>query len=255
MRKWLCPDPEWPAAVFGSSLYIGGPGSSFCGYCGDTGDGGQSSAALVLHFRHACIDLLQEFQKLCYLGIYLTEGVCGTANGLVLIRYNTFGLSGNLRSFVSGNLNLFDDPGDLTGGVQGLIRQLLDLLSDHCEASSGFSGSGSFNGSVKGQKVGLLGNLVNSFGNGTDGFGFSFSLPMVSTMLEVICMVEEVFSFRCSTDSIPVWIAAVVPVASALIWSECEDTLPMVSDRESICCRQSSELSSSFSIPWRISPT
>jgi len=84
---------------------------------------------------------------------------------------------------------------------------------------------------------------------------FSFSLPMVSTMLEVICMVEEVFSFRCSTDSIPVWIAAVVPVASALIWSECEDTLPMVSDRESICCRQSSELSSSFSIPWRISPT
>ena len=68
-------------------------------------------------------------------------------------------------------------------------------------------------------------------------------------------MVEEVFSFRCSTDSIPVWIAAVVPVASALIWSECEDTLPMVSDRESICCRQSSELSSSFSIPWRISPT
>ena len=78
----------------------------------------------MLHFRHACIDLLQEFQKLCYLGIDLTEGVCGTANGLVLIRYNTFGLSGNLRSFVSGNLNLFDDPGDLTGGVQGLIRQL-----------------------------------------------------------------------------------------------------------------------------------
>lgn len=172
MRKWLCPDPEWPAAVFGSSLYIGGPGSSFCGYCGDTGDGGQSSAALVLHFRHACIDLLQEFQKLCYLGIYLTERVCGTANGLVLIRYNTFGLSGNLRSFVSGNLNLFDDPGDLTGGVQGLIRQLLDLLSDHCEPSSGFAGSGSFNGSVKGQEVGLLCNLINGFGNGTDGFGF-----------------------------------------------------------------------------------
>ena len=104
----------------------------------------------MFHFRHACIDLLQEFQKLCYLGIYLTEGVCGTANGLVLIRYNALGLSGNLRSFVSGNLNLFDDPGDLTGGVQGLIRQLLDLLSDHCEPSSGFAGSGSFNGSVKG---------------------------------------------------------------------------------------------------------
>lgn len=152
--------------------------------------------------------------------VYLTEGVCGTTADVLIPSRPALGLSGGFCAS-SVVISISSMIREISPECR-TVRQLLDLPErPPCEPSSGFAGSGSFNGSVKDRGWSALQSLMASVMEPM-ALDFSFSLPMVSTMLEVICMVEEVFSFRCSTDSIPVWIAAVVPVASALIWSECE---------------------------------
>ena len=66
-------------------------------------------------------------------------------------------------------LNLLYDSADLLRRIQGLIRQLADLLCHHGESPPGISGPGCLNGSVQGQQIGLGGNLVNHFRDIADG--------------------------------------------------------------------------------------
>ena len=58
-------------------------------------------------------------------------------------------------------LHAGDLGADFLGGLGGLGRQVLHFGGDHRKALAGFAGARRFDGGVEGQKIGLVGDLVD----------------------------------------------------------------------------------------------
>src|SRR6267142_1481251 len=60
-------------------------------------------------------------------------------------------------------LNALDEVGDFLGGLRGLFRKLANLIGDNREAETMLTSTGGFDGGVKGEQVGLFGQVVDDF--------------------------------------------------------------------------------------------
>ena len=63
--------------------------------------------------------------------------------------------------FIGFSLNGLDQRGNVFGRGAGVFRQLANFVSNHGESAAGFAGTRSFDGGVKRQQVGLLGNVID----------------------------------------------------------------------------------------------
>ena len=85
--------------------------------------------------------------------------------GLFSLRTERFRMLGQLpdaavcrRGFV---LDVRHQLRDVGGGTGGALGQLAHLVGDHGETAPGFSGAGSLDRCVEGQKIGLVGDFLD----------------------------------------------------------------------------------------------
>ena len=90
----------------------------------------------------------------------------GSSQDLFALLFGSFnGAADRVDYHVGIGIQLIGDLRNLFGKALGLFCQLPDLLGNNGETASGLSGTGTFNGSVQCQKIGLTGDCHDASGD------------------------------------------------------------------------------------------
>ena len=99
---------------------------------------------------------------------------------------------------VDAAAEVFQNLADLGGRPRGLRRQILDLARNDGKALAGIAGTGSLDGRVQSQEVGLLGDRIDLFGDLPDLGDFRLKAGDF-----VVLRIVVVSSFECPHDHRP----------------------------------------------------
>ena len=97
--------------------------------------------------------------------IQLFESLGSSKNFFTLLIGGFDGIADRIDYHVGIDIQLVGNLGDLFGKALGLLCELTDLLCYNGETASGFTGTGTFDGSVQCQKIGLTGDCHNTSGD------------------------------------------------------------------------------------------